>query len=1296
MVALLHGNTYSVELTPSDRTMVKNIANNIMDGIERMNNGQDYNSNPTFSNWMKTQWARATGYKTYHLDISKFGTGNWSMLSYGDYGRTLTGSNAPWKDDNAGNQDVIWTELPVYGSITVKGCDSEDPAGGCATTGKAKLNGATFTITNKSGNPIYYNGVVYANNAVVATQSITGGACTLPKVSNLPFGTYEVKQTILGEGYNPSTNSSQTVTISANNSTVDFTVQFCNRVMRGNVKFTKKDDTNAIMSDIVFEIKSSTTNEKHRVVTNGNGVVDTSLIAHNSHTNGYDAMDLNNITFQNNYGTWFYGVESGRTAVDNSVSALPYDDYTITELSTSGNQYCDAESFSKTFSITAENTISIDLGTFTNDCTNFNITTTAVDGNTTDSHYILPKASATIKDIVSYTVKEGFTYRLDGEVIDKTNNNTRIAIQTDSFNATSQTGTRTLVFTFDASSLAGHELVVYERLYRDNVLIASHVEPNDANQIVRVSNLDLSTVAKDNSDGNKYVEAGKAATIKDEVTFHGKPNTEYRIKGVIKIKGTSQILSTKYASPSTDASGTGTTTMNLTLTAANLANKEGKELIVYEYMCEASDTNCDNKIFSHDSDDDYNQTIFIASLSTVATDADGDKVIAEQDNAEVRDIVRYCGRKSLNYTLRSELVEKSNPTNIITSKETPVTTDANGCGDARIVLDFNAIGLFGKELVVYEYLMDGVVTAAIHADPNDANQTVKVMNLNTIAYDATIVDKYVEAKDTAEVKDQVDYCVEANHAYRLVSKLMDKETRAVATDRNGQQIIEETTINTPNGCDQELVTFTFDPFGLYGKELVAFEYIYDGDDLVLAHEDFDDPNQFVNIVSLDTTAKDKKDDDKLVRNDNDAAIIDVVDYCLRAGQQYKLKGVLKDKATGNSVLINGNEITSEKTITPGSNCGQVEIEFRFDASVLAGTDVVVFESVYIEKENEEDELVVSHEDINDTAQLVTIISLDTTAGDPDDDDQLITSNTESIIVDRVDYCLKAGEKYTLKGVLMDKSTKKPVLIDGKEVTSSMPLEPTKNCGFVEMEFKFDASSLNGTNLVVYEYVYREGEEDEKPVISHTDIYDQDQFADIISLDTTAKDKKDGNKSIEAEKDATIIDVVDYCLEADREYILKGILMDKSTKQALLVNGKEVTNAIPLKTTEKCGQIEMEFTFDASNLGGTDIVVFESVYIPADKEDCKEDGEEGEDGEDGEDDAEICKEDQLIIAHEDIDDDAQLVTVLEPDIPDTGFITRNSDGGEVINPTIIIAVVATSVVALGATGARLIARRKMLR
>ena len=255
-----------------------------------------------------------------------------------------------------------------------------------------------------------------------------------------------------------------------------------------------------------------------------------------------------------------------------------------------------------------------------------------------------------------------------------------------------------------------------------------------------------------------------------------------------------------------------------------------------------------------------------------------------------------------------------------------------------------------------------------------------------------------------------------------------------------------------------------------------------------------------------------------------------------------------------------------------------------------------------------------------------------------------------------------------------------------------------------MTLEFDATKLGGTDLVVFEYVYTNDNEDDKDetlVVSHEDIYDEDQFANIVSLDTTAKDKKDGDKELEATKDAAIIDVVDYCLKPDQEYILKGILMDKNTNKPVLVDGKEVTSELTFRPYKACGSIEMEFYFDASKLGGTNVVVFESVYLPSDKDDCKEDDkeddkEDGEEGEEGEEDAEICEEDQLVIAHEDINDDAQLIRIYAPETPNTGLMTAKADGGAANNPTIIIAIVTTSIVILGAAGSRIIARRKMLR
>ena len=838
--ALLHGNTFSVELLQEDKVMVANAANNIMAGIQRMNLGQSYNDNASFSSWIREKWALATQYRIYHLDTAKFGTGNWSMLSQGNYAETIAGSS-PSKG-TTGNQDVIWTESPVYGSITVRGCDAD--TGGCSTTGGATLNGTTFTITNKSGHPITHNNTIYNDNEVIISQTITGGACSLPKVEGLPYGTYEVKQTAQGDGYNPPSTLTRTVNIPTDTQ-VDFTVPMCNKVKRGNVKLAKTSDNGGTMADIVFTITSNTTNERHIVVTNSNGIIDTSLITHSSNTNGYDSMSASSITYQG-YGTWFYGNNTSSGTIEDVLGALPYDSYTIQEQNCDGNKYCYNTTRSQTFSIAGDATTPIDLGTWENDCASFNVSTTAVDADSNNnSHYILPKASAKIRDTVNYTVREGLEYRIDGEVIDKTNNNVQIATSsTGLFTPNAATGSKVLEFTFDASNLAGHELVVYERLYRNNELIASHIAPDDTNQIVWVSNLALSTIATDEADGDKYIEANKEATIIDNVTFRGKPNTEYRFQGAIKIKGASQVLLTVNGAAMTDANGSGTTTMPLLLTAADLANKGGKELIVYEYMCEGTDMDCDNKIFSHASDDDLAQTIYITSLSTVATDdADDDKSVAEQANAVVRDTVKYCAVKNHAYTLKSDLVEKNNPSNIIASKETSVTTSQNGCGETSVLLEFSAVGLQGKDLVVYEYLMDNSSEIIKHANPNDANQTVKVMNLNTIAYDATIVDKYVEAKDVAEVKDQVNYCVEPNHEYRLVSKLMDKEMRAVAKDINGSEIVSETTINTPKGCDQELVVFTFNPKNLYGKELVAFEYIYDGNNLVLAHEDYDDPNQ---------------------------------------------------------------------------------------------------------------------------------------------------------------------------------------------------------------------------------------------------------------------------------------------------------------------------------------------------------------------------------------------------------------------------------------------------------------------
>ena len=122
---------------------------------------------------------------------------------------------------------------------------------------------------------------------------------------------------------------------------------------------------------------------------------------------------------------------------------------------------------------------------------------------------------------------------------------------------------------------------------------------------------------------------------------------------------------------------------------------------------------------------------------------------------------------------------------------------------------------------------------------------------------------------------------------------------------------------------------------------------------------------------------------------------------------------------------------------------------------------------------------------------------------------------------------------------------------------------------------------------------------------------------------------DGEKTATAEGEITIEDTVSYKhLIPGKAYTVKGILMDKATGKAFLIDGKELTAEVTFTPEESCGEITVRFTFDGSKITKqTDLVVFETLY---------HDGVE-------------------LAAHADIEDDGQTVTLIppKPDIPQTG-------------------------------------------
>lgn len=112
-----------------------------------------------------------------------------------------------------------------------------------------------------------------------------------------------------------------------------------------------------------------------------------------------------------------------------------------------------------------------------------------------------------------------------------------------------------------------------------------------------------------------------------------------------------------------------------------------------------------------------------------------------------------------------------------------------------------------------------------------------------------------------------------------------------------------------------------------------------------------------------------------------------------------------------------------------------------------------------------------------------------------DGEKEVEVKDEITIEDVVEYKhLVPGKEYTIKGILMDKSTNEPFKVDGKEITAEVTFTPEKPNGEVTVSFTFDASEITQTTeLVVFETLYLDGIE----IAAHADIKDEGQTVTVI-------------------------------------------------------------------------------------------------------------------------------------------------------------------------------------------------------
>ncbi len=232
-------------------------------------------------------------------------------------------------------------------------------------------------------------------------------------------------------------------------------------------------------------------------------------------------------------------------------------------------------------------------------------------------------------------------------------------------------------------------------------------------------------------------------------------------------------------------------------------------------------------------------------------------------------------------------------------------------------------------------------------------------------------EKEIDPLDKVTLTDTVSYIgLVPGKEYKVVGVLMDKLTGEKLLV-NGQEIIAETTFIAEAKNGSVDVTFVFDATGLHGKEIVVFEDLYRENALLATHADINDEGQTVKIKNPEIGTKATADGKKEITADK-ITITDVVSYKdLTPGKEYKLTGVLMNKATNDKLLIDGKEITAEATFTPKATTGEVEMTFTFDARELTvETEVVAFETLYRDKLE-----FATHADITDGDQTVKILPL---------------------------------------------------------------------------------------------------------------------------------------------------------------------------------------------------------------------------------------------------------------------------------------------------------------------------------
>ena len=604
---------------------------------------------------------------------------------------------------------------------------------------------------------------------------------------------------------------------------------------------------------------------------------------------------------------------------------------------------------------------------------------------------------ASIVDEVTFNnLRVGNTYEVSGylmnkdtgvELLDKDGNK---ITATKTFTAEAPNQTVEMEFTLDSSLLEGVTVTVFEDVYYNGVRVGSHCDITSADQSIFYPK--IRTSAADGDTNSHVGVVGGKSTIVDTVTYTNLiVGKTYTVSGYLMNQDTNTAIldkdGNKITSSRTFTAATANGSIDITF-EFDSSDMEGSTAVVFEDLYHN-----DIRVTTHSDITDSNQSILYPKIRTKAHDKNtGDHNGTVGPETTIIDTVIYsnlvAGRE---YTLKGYLVDRAaqmpvfdSTGNLITASKNFIADGPDGTIDMEFTLD--STGLGDHILVVFEDIFDTEtgVKLTTHSDIGSEEQSIYFIDIKTQAHDKYTGNNVGTVTENAVIVDTVTYHgLIVGNTYTVSGYLMVKSTGKPLLDKKGNKITAKTTFDAEQADGTVDMVFEFDSSLLAGETIICFEKVYHNGIEVACHEDLNNEDQSTFYPEIKTTANDGISGTKYNNGAEDIVIVDTVSYKnLIVGKEYVIKGVLKDKATGKSVInkATGKEVTSEIKFTAEQKDGSIDVTFNFTRADLAGRTVVIFEKLY---QNEIE--VTAHEDLSDEGQTIVeptkigIIKIDDTS-----------------------------------------------------------------------------------------------------------------------------------------------------------------------------------------------------------------------------------------------------------------------------------------------------------------------------